>query len=194
MNYRQDLAAAHGRIDQLQGELVAKEALLAARARAALEEAKTVESAESAVSSATETAAKPAPENKSATEWWHAWPAFLLIALASTYLIRFGTTLPSGSVFDELVPFGRGFLLSGIACSALMFFAYLLRARAEGRSTIGQRLLTALALLVGAPFVIVAGLVALEVASGILTVVMLVALPIGAAIGLVRWIASGKDA
>jgi hypothetical protein len=193
MNYRQDLAAAHGRIHQLEQALLAKEAALRHRTDTSDDAPSTDGSAIDATSPDTTTpdATTPdatTPDEPTPLRWWHAWPPFALVALASTYLILFGLTMPRGQFFEEIAPLQRGFFLSGVIGSALMAVAYVLRARAEGRSTIGQRLLMALAAATAAPFVIVSGFFVFEAASILVSVVALGAMVLGGLYHGVTWV------
>ena len=85
MTYRQELAAAHARIAQLEADAVGH------------------------VRGETEPTAKKASVAPNAARgWWWPWPFFVFSAVVLTYAFRFGMTLPAALSVGELVPLERG--------------------------------------------------------------------------------------
>ena len=109
MTYRQELAAAHARIAQLEADAVGH------------------------VRGETEPTAKKASVAPNAARgWWWPWPFFVFSAVVLTYAFRFGMTLPAALSVGELVPLERGNLLCAIVASMFMVIKKLGVSNARG--------------------------------------------------------------
>jgi len=178
MTYRQDLAAAHGRIAHLEQELAARD-----------------REAPGAPSPAPTTEAEPAPPIDASSDTpytlpsrWRAWPLLPLVASTVAYGIRFDRSTPIELTYAALEPFGRVSLLCVMIGSFLMTLAWMTRP-VDGSSSIAQRLLTVVAIAINAPLVVIGGFYLLEVGSVVLGVVVCVAMGLGALWSLIKWIA-----
>jgi hypothetical protein len=184
-SYRNDLSSAHARIAQLEGEL------------ASVRGQRPVPSPPNAPAREPPTTLASVPLRST---WWSAeraesllrvailvWPIPVLLAAVVTYAVRFGATAPQWTV-GELVPLERGSLLCAAASAFLMCLASLLRMRANGESTVAQRLLAVVAALVSAPLLVFAAFGLMEAGSIVLAVLGTAGAVIAGLVWLVNWI------
>jgi hypothetical protein len=174
--YRNELSSAHARIAQLEGELAS------VRGQRPTAPSPLPPSARSA----------PTSERKESLLRMAVlvWPIPVLLAAALTYAVRFGATAPTWTLV-ELVPLERGSLLCAAASAFLMALASLLRLRADGESTVAQRLLAVVAAIVSAPLLLFAAFALMEAGSIVLSVVGGAAGLILGLAWLVNWIREG---
>ena len=152
MIHRQALDAAHSRIAHLEREVEDQRATILRLMRPVV------------VATAPPRKQAPNDETFSATpaepdplRWLALWPVVVFSTIAAIYLLKFGVSFPAVEL-EELWPFRRGSLGAGAMGAALMATYCGLRARDGGRSSVTQRVVTVLAGIAFAPFVV--GLVA----------------------------------
>ncbi len=172
--YRHDLAAAQSRIVHLERELLERDAAIERlRAPPPAMPAPTLVSAPMAE--------KASNGSMTRMRWWHAWPALACVGTAILYGAVVGAGMPRN--LPELA------LAGGVVGSGLYSVVTVMRARAGGRSSVAQRLLTLLAGILAGPLALALGFLLMPFVGMAFGIGAIASGAYGACVALVEWIA-----